>query len=72
MFSLILQELREGCEGVFLLRIRGGQSQEMMELVLGIKTFLIYLILTISHYHLIPVSASLTGCVVVFVFEEIS
>ena len=42
VFSLILQELWEGCEGVFLLRISGGQSQEMMELVLGIKTFLIY------------------------------
>jgi len=28
---LILQELWEGCEGVFLLRISGGQSQEMMD-----------------------------------------
>jgi len=42
MFSWILQELWAGCEGVFLLRISGGQSQEMMELVLGIITFLIY------------------------------
>ena len=70
MFSWILQELWVGCVGKFLLRISGGQSQEMMELVLGKITFLIYL--TITHYHLIPVSATLTGWVVVFVFEEIS
>jgi len=31
MFSWILQELWAGCEGVFLLRISGGQSQEMMD-----------------------------------------
>jgi len=42
VFSWILQELWVGCEGVFLLRISGRQSQEMMELVLGIITFLIY------------------------------
>ena len=70
MFSWILQELCVGCEVKFLLRISVGQSQKMMELVLGKITFLIYL--TITHYHLIPVSATLTGWVVVFVFEEIS
>ena len=42
MFSWILQELWVGCEGMFLLRISGEQSQEIMELVLEIITFLIY------------------------------
>jgi len=40
----------------------------MMELVLGKITFLIYL--TFTHYHLIPVSATLTGWVVVFVLKK--
>ncbi len=44
MFSWILQELWVGCEDKFLLRISGSQSQEMMELVLGIITFLIFFI----------------------------
>ena len=68
MFSWILQELWVGCEGRILLRISEGQSQEMMELVLGKITFLIYL--TFTHYHLIPVSATLTGWVVVFVLKK--
>jgi len=71
VFSWILQELWVGCEGVFLLRISGRQSQVMMELVLGIKTFLIYFNNS-PLPPLIPVSAPFTGCVMVFVFEEIS